>query len=740
MHSCSTLRTLTQLHAHLLVTGLHHEPQASTKLIELYAQKGSLKSAQNVLETYQNPDSFMWGVLIKCFVWNGFSKEGISLYYEMLQHKIKPNAFVFPSILRACSEYDDQGIGKIVHGTVIKSGFETDDVIQTALLSMYGELGFIDHARKVFDEMSVRDVVSWSSMILSYVHNRLAREGLEMFRDLVSEGLEADWVTMLSVAEACGELGFVKFTKSIHGYALRHEITSDEGALANFLIVTYSKCGDLCSAKQLFQNVTYRSVYTWTTMIASYNQTANCKEALEVFIKMQNSGTEPNSVTLASIVRSCASLGLINEAKSCYSYAIRKGIDRDHELLGPSLIYMYAEYGNPTDCKKIFDRVIRKSIIMWNMLISVHTQKGLVEDASLLFVQMHMQGFLPDSFSLSSVLSACGSIGFCLLGCQIHSHIVKTGHSDEFVHNSLIDMYSKCGFMDSAYLIFDQLQDKSVIAWNSLLCGLAQNGKYFEAIGLFDHMYSNQLEMNEVTFSSVIQACSNLGYLEKGKWIHHKLIINDTEKDMYIDTALTDMYAKCGEIKMAQRIFDSMNERSVVSWSAMIAGYGAHGDVKAAISMFTQMLESGIKPNEVSFLNILSACSHAGYVEEGKLYYNSMIRDHGIQPKLEHFVCMVDLLSRAGDLDEAYRIIKLMPFHADVSIWGSLLNGCRVHHRMDMIVRVREDLANIATTDTGYYTLLSNIYADGENWGEFGRVRSTMNREGLRKVPGLSVN
>ncbi|GAB2280226.1 hypothetical protein Dimus_014869 [Dionaea muscipula] len=743
MESCSSLRSLTQLHAHLLVTGLRHDRQASTKLIESYAEMGSLKSAANVFRTHHNPDPFMWCVLIKCFVWDGSDKEAISLYHRMLCLGIQFSAFVFPSILRSCARFGDLGIGQLVHGTVVKCGFEADDVVQTALLSMYGELSCPSHARKVFEEMPIRDVVSWSSMVSCLVKNGQLSEGLEVFREMVYKGtLEVDSVIMLSVAEACGELGFVDVARSIHGYTVRHELNNDDGhggLLDSSLIVMYGKCGDLFVAKKLFQNVANDGhVSSWTAMISCYNQDAQYREALLVFANMHKSKVEPNSMTLEGVIYTCARLGLEKEGKSCHSYAIRKGIDLEYDqLLGPTLIDLYAECGNPKACQRIFQRVREKDVIMWNMLISVHTRVGLLEDASLLFVQIYALGFLPDSFTISSVLSACGTIGFHQLGSQIHSYIVKTGYSDEFVMNSLIDMYSKTGFLDSARMAFIRFRGRrSVMTWNTMICGYSHNGEYKEAIGLFDLMYSSNHKMDEVTFSSIIQACSNSGCLEKGKWIHHKLIVHGVRNDIYISTALTDMYAKFGDIKTAKKIFNSMKEKSVVSWSAMIAGYGAHGDINAALSLFNEMTESGTKPNEITFLNVLSACSHAGYVEQGKMYYNSMIKDYAIEPRLEHIVCMVDLLSRAGDLEEAYRVIKST---SDASIWGSFLNGCRVHQRIDIIRMMEDDLANLSLPDnTGYYSLLSNIHAEMENWDEFAQIRSTMTSLGLKKVPGYS--
>ncbi|XVF43188.1 hypothetical protein PTKIN_Ptkin02bG0020400 [Pterospermum kingtungense] len=737
--SCTNLRSLAQLHAHLLVTGLHHDPLPSTKLIESYAQMGSFRSSKLVFRNFPNPDSFMWGVLIKCSVWNNFFQEAIFLYHTMINNNslVQISNFIFPSVLRACTGFGDLGIGGMVHGTIIKNGFDKDSVIQTSLHCMYGEMGSLIYAKKVFDEMPSRDLVSWSAIILSYVENEKASEGLEMFRLMVLEGIRPDSITMLSVAEACGELGLFKLARSVHGYIVRRKIESD-GSLANSLVAMYSKCGDLVSAERVFLNVKNRSTASWTAIISSYNRSDRFVDALNAFVDMLDSRMEPNSVTMMSILGSYAGLGWLREGKAVHCYIIRKAMDPDYDVLGPVSIELYLNCGKLNYCENILHIVGARNILPWNMLISVCVEKGLLKEALVHFVQMQIRGLMPDSFSLASSLSACADGGFLQFGNRIHCHILKRGLSDEFVQNSLIDMYSKCGLTELAHMIFDEMEEKSVVTWNSMICGFSQNGNSVEAISLFDRMYSNGLVMNDVTFLSVLQACSNLGYLEKGKWLHHKLLTYGVRTNLYIDTALTDMYAKCGDLLTAQRVFDTMSEKSVVSWSVMIAGYGAHGMVNAAISLFNQMVESGVRPNQVTFMNILSACSHAGSIEDGKHYFNSM-KDFGVEPNSEHYACMVDLLSRGGDLNEAYRIINSMPFPADASIWSALINGCRIHHRMDMIKTIEQEILDINTDDTGYYTLLSNIYAEEGNWKEFGKVRSLMKGIGLRKVPGYSL-
>ncbi|XP_071688531.1 putative pentatricopeptide repeat-containing protein At1g69350, mitochondrial [Rutidosis leptorrhynchoides] len=736
--SCSTIRTLTQLHAHLFITGQHTSQLASTKLIESYAQMNSLHSANLVFQSFHTPDSFMYGVLIKHYVWYGLYKQALTLYSNMLHKLTIVSSFIFPSVLRACSGFHDLGLGKNVHGRIIKHGFESDRVIRTSLLSMYGEVSDMVDARKVFDEMPERDVVSWSCVISMYVRNGKAGDGLKLFCEMMRDGYEPDYVTLLSVAEACGELGLRIQSKSIHGYIVTNDIESgDLSTLNNSLIAMYGKCGELYNAKRLFNRVSNHCTSSWTAMITCYNHNGYYLEALNRFNKMLESKTEPNEITMMVIICSCARLCFLREGKSIHGFVIRKNLDPDNDILGPTLIDLYANCGKLKTCHKIIDISVDEHVISWNMLISGYTREGNSEEALNLFKRMRIQRLSPDEFTITSVVSACGNTGFVNLGTQIHCYVIKAGALNEFVLNSLIDMYAKFGYVDLAYSIFDKQHHKSVVTWNSMMWGFCNNGESIEALNLFNEMYLDGVEMDDVSFLSAIRACSDLRDLVKGKWIHHKLITSNMMNDTYVLTALLDMYAKCGELQMARCVFEVMPYKSVVSWSAMIDAYGMHGLVDMAILVYDMMIESDTKPNEITFMNILSACSHAGYVEKGKYYFDSMKKDFGIEPKLEHFSCLIDLLSRAGHLDDAYSIANSIPFPPNSGIWGSLLSGCRIHRRLDMIELIQEKIEKI--NDTGYYTLLSNISAEEADWEQFQTVRSMMKANGLKKLQGSSM-
>ncbi|KAL4184427.1 hypothetical protein AMTRI_Chr10g225560 [Amborella trichopoda] len=635
--ACTSTRTLLQIHAQLLVTGLHKKAQIATKLVNVYSKFGDVEPATLVFRRVTDPDAFLYGVMMKSYVWNGFFEEPIMLYHDMLLLQLLPGNFTYPPVLRACSGLNHLIMGKKIHGIIIQNGFESDNIIQTSLVHMYTTCSCLDDARKVFDRILERDVVSWSSMVSGYAHNGRTIQAIETFSEMSLRGVEIDSVTLLGVTQAFSNVGSLKQGKLIHGYLLRRGISID-WSVENSLISLYINCGCLDSAH------------------------------------------------------------------------------------------------------KLFSVMPEKSVVLWNKMVTIYAQNGLYEEALRLFSQMMRQGFGPDSFTFAVSFSSCANLGNFVLGSQAYCVVIKTGfESNEFVHNSLIDMHCKCGFVCDAWKIFENIEDKGLVAWNSMICGYGQNGNSVEAITLFDRMLREYPEPNRVTFLSAIQACSHLGFLEKGRWIHQKSITHGFDNDSYVSTSLIDMYAKCGDIEMARKVFENMREKNVVSWSAMIAGYGMHGYLAKAISLFKKMEGSCVKPNTVTFVSMLSASSHSGSVETGWFYFVSMKRDYQIIPILEHYACMVDLLSRAGQLDDAYEFIASCPVKPNASMWGALLGGCKIYQRMDLIKDIQKHILELEPENDGYYVLLSNIYADSGRWEDFGRLRTMMKDMGIKKAPGYSL-
>uniref|UniRef100_UPI0040747504 Synthetic PPR-DYW protein n=1 Tax=synthetic construct TaxID=32630 RepID=UPI0040747504 len=480
------------------------------------------------------------------------------------------------------------------------------------------------------------------------------------------------------------------------------------------------------------------SVFSWNSKIRGYARNGQPEEALSLYSQMRRSGIKPDNYTFPFVLKACASLSSLKEGKQIHGHVIKSGFESD-VYVQSALIDMYAKCGELEDARKVFDEMPERNVVSWNAMISGYAQNGQSEEALELFREMQQEGIKPSEFTFCSVLSACASLGSLEMGKQIHGYVIKSGfESIVFVGNALIDMYAKCGSIEDARKVFDEMPERTVVSWTAMISGYAQNGQSEEALELFREMQREGVKPDEVTLPSVLSACANLGALEQGKQIHAYVIKSGFESDVFVGSALIDMYAKCGSIEDARKVFDKMPERDVVSWNAMIAAYAQHGHGKEALQLFQQMQQEGVKPSEVTFTSILSACSHAGLVDEGHHYFESMSPDYGITPRVEHYGCMVDLLGRAGRLDEAEDLIKSMPFQPNVVVWGTLLGACRVHGDVERGERAAERILELDPESAAPYVLLSNIYAAAGRWDEAAKVRKLMKERGVKKEPGCS--
>ncbi|KAG9441964.1 hypothetical protein H6P81_017818 [Aristolochia fimbriata] len=353
---------------------------------------------------------------------------------------------------------------------------------------------------------------------------------------------------------------------------------------------------------------------------------------------------------------------------------------------------------------------------------------------------MMSSGLRPDKFAFPFALKSCAGLADVQTGKQIHLHVVCCGcGGDLHVNAALVDMYAKCGLVDAARLVFDAMPDRDLVSWTAMISGYAHNGSNTETLEFFNVMRSSGLKPSRVGLLSALLACGRLGALRKGEWLHGYVIQTGFETDILVVTAVIDMYAKCGNLDLAKCLFDQTTGKDVVCWSAMVAHYGIHGLASQAIGVFTEMVNAGVKPNQVTFTSLLSACSHSGLLEEGQRYFDSMNKEYGVTPQLNHHACMVDLLGRAGKLLEAEQLIQTMPVQPDSSIWGSLLGASRIYGKIDLAERVADRIFELNPTQSGYYVLLSNIYATKSRWKDVERVRQLMVGRGVNKVQGFSL-
>lgn len=403
-------------------------------------------------------------------------------------------------------------------------------------------------------------------------------------------------------------------------------------------------------------------------------------------------------------------------------------------------------------------------------MISAFAQAGLCDEALQLFQEMVGETVSPNDVTVVSVLSACGKKGDLEFGKWIHSYIKRYAIEETLtLSNAMLDMYIKCGSLEDAKLLFDQMSARDSISWTTMLVGCARSGEFDAAQHIFDVMPSHDIaswnalisgyeqscqpkkalalfhellqtdaKPDEVTLVAALSACSQLGALELGCWIHAHIKKNNFNLNSHLMTSLIDMYSKCGDLDKALEVFRSTEQRDVFVWSAMIAGLAMHGKGKASLDLFMQMQETKVKPNKVTFTNIFCACSHSGLVNEGRLYFSQMLPVYGIAPNVEHYGCMIDILGRAGLLDEAKELIEGMPMPPCASVWGALLGACAIHKNIELGEYAFRHLIELEPRNHGAYILLSNICAKSRNWVGVARLRKLMKDTRLKKEPGYS--
>eukprot|EP01018_Ginkgo_biloba_P037564 Gb_08772 [translate_table: standard] len=647
------------------------------------------------------------------------------------------NSDTYASLLQVYAEIEDLVEGKKVHARIVRTAIKQNVYLGNKLISMYANCGRLADARHVFDKMTKRNVISWNGMIGGYVKHDLWDEALALYYEMPGAGMNPDNFTFSYTLKACAGLAALQQGKEIHCLIIRTGVDSHV-IVGTALLAMYARCGSTENASHVFDKICERDVISWTAMITCHIQNGHFDEALKLLREMQLEGMKPNSATIVNILSACAGFDSLKHGKEIYAYVIRLGYESD-VVVGSALVNMFSKCSGIDYARRHFDKMTQRNVISWNAMIAGYSQSGHCNEALKLFYKMELAGLKPDSHTIASALLACGNLAALHQGKQIHDYVIKSElESVVFVVNALVSMYSKCNCVEDACRMFDKISQRDVISWNAMIAGYAQNGHCDEALKLFRQMVLAGVKPDLVTITSVLPACARLAALRKGKEIHVYIIRSESELNVFVSNALIDMYAKCGSIDNAHRVFDQMFERDVISWNAMIAGYGMHGYGEDALALFCQMQEEGIKPSDVTFTALLSACSHSGLVDEGWQHFDRMVEDYGIIPSAEHYVCMVDLLGRAGYLDEAYNFIQKMPIEPSATVWRALLGACRSHYNMELGECVAEQLIGLESERPGNYVLLSNIYAAAGRWDDVVNVRTLMKVKGAKKTPGCS--
>ncbi|KAL2926068.1 Pentatricopeptide repeat-containing protein DOT4 chloroplastic [Bienertia sinuspersici] len=641
---------------------------------------------------------------IRQFCEDGKLKEAVDFLCRSLSSNLELGTYCL--VLQCCAEHKSLREGRRVHSAISSNILRVDSVLGAKLVFMYVICGDLVEGRKIFDKIANEKVFLWNLLIKEYSKVGDFKEGVYLYNKMKEFGVEPDSYTFTSVLKCFSGLGLLEEGEKAHGCLLKLKFGADN-VVVNSLISFYFKFEMLESAQKLFDELLDRDVVTWNSMISGYASNGCSRKAIEVFKQMTCADVLPNLTTMICVLAACADISALELGKMLHGYATKIGCDHDLTC-NNTLLDMYSKCGDLDSTVQVFENMGDRNIVSWTSMIGKYAREGLYDAAVKLFHEMKNKGIVPDAFAVTTVLNACASSGLLDDGKEVHDYVRKHNMlSDTSICNALMDMYIKCGSMEDAELVFSQLSKVDTISWNTMIGGYSKNGLPSEGLTLFQEM-QRDLKPDGVTMSSILPACASLAELE--------------------------MWA----INSARLAFDMISKKDLISWTIMIAGYCIHGLGNEAITTFNGMRTEGIEPDENSFTSILYGCVHSGLLNEGRRFYYIMEKECNIELKLDHNICMVNLLANAGRLTEAYKFIQSMPLKPDAAVWGSLLQGCRTHHDVKLAEKVAEHVFELEPDNTLYYMLLGIIYEEAKTWEKVNWLKKRISHLGPKKNPVCS--
>ncbi|KAG7540870.1 Pentatricopeptide repeat [Arabidopsis thaliana x Arabidopsis arenosa] len=601
------------------------------------------------------------------------------------------------------------------HAQIILHGFRNDISLLTKLTQRLSDLGAIYYARDIFLSVQRPDVFLFNVLMRGFSVNESPHSSLSVFAYLrKSTDLKPNSSTYAFAISAASGFRDDRAGCVIHGQAIVYGCDS-ELLLGSNIVKMYFKFWRVEDARKVFDRMPEKDTILWNTMISGYRKNEMYVESIQVFRDLINeSCTRLDTTTLLDILPAVAELQELRLGMQIHSLATKTGC-YSHDYVLTGFISLYSKCGKIKMASTLFSEFRRPDIVAYNAMIHGYTSNGETELSLSLFKELMLSGARLKSSTLVSLVPVSGHL---MLIYAIHGYSLKSNFlSHTSVSTALTTVYSKLNEIESARKLFDESPEKSLPSWNAMISGYTQNGLTEDAISLFREMQNSEFSPNPVTITCILSACAQLGALSLGKWVH-------------------DL---CGSIAEARRLFDLMPKKNEVTWNTMISGYGLHGHGQEALTIFSEMLNSGIAPTPVTFLCVLYACSHAGLVKEGDEIFNSMIHRYGFEPSVKHYACVVDILGRAGHLQRALQFIEAMPIQPGPSVWETLLGACRIHKDTNLARTVSEKLFELDPDNVGYHVLLSNIHSADRNYPQAATVRQTAKKRKLAKAPGYTL-
>ncbi|KAD6453273.1 hypothetical protein E3N88_07978 [Mikania micrantha] len=595
------------------------------------------------------------------------------------------------TLLKIPSQIKSISQAKQIHAQIAKSF----PIFTSDLLSIYTKFNLLPESITLFNTLPSPSIHAWKSVIKCYSSNAYFFESLKCFVKMRGIGIHPDHNVFPSVLKACTHLMYFKFGESVHASVIRFGLEFDIFT-GNALLSMYSSLQRF-SALQVFDESHERMTANQSDSLLHHHNINNYKLWPEVGQNCQN----------PSFLNQSSNRGLGNLRMQ--------------------------------SVRKVFEKMPEQDVVSYNTLIMGYAQNAMSNEAMMMIREMGDAKLKPDAYTLSSVLPIVAKYMDAWKGKEIHGYGIRHGFErNRFITSGLTDMYANCKMLEDSFQLFCSLPDKDCVSWCSMIAACVQNGLFDEGLILFRQMLSANIKPTPVSCSSIIPACAHLTTLPLGQQLHGYIIRHHFDDNLFISSSLVSMYAKCGNIKLAKCVFDGMKQHDLVSWTAMIMGCASHGYAHDAIFLFKEMEMEGFIPNSVAFVAVLTACSHAGLVNEGLTFFNRMVRHYDITPDFEHYACVADLLGRDGKLEDAFGLICSMPENKTAGVWLPLLAACRVHKNVELAEKVVLQMSKFDGDNVGAYVLLSNTYSSVGKYKDAANVRQMLSKKMNKKEPACS--
>nr|DAD40552.1 TPA_asm: hypothetical protein HUJ06_014875 [Nelumbo nucifera] len=630
-----------------------------------------------------------------------------------MSHPLMPS-YELAELIERCTSTTSLRKARQLHGLILTSVSLLTcppPFLYNNILSMYARCCSLEDSQRVFDKMPHRNIVSFNALISAY--SRIPSHATSAFRLLKvmqTEGLRPNGSTFSSLLQASSSLQDLLFGTSLHTQVMKSGFFNDL-CVQTSLLGMYSNCGVLDFANRVFRHLINKDAIAWNSIIFGNMQNNQIRQGLQLFCRMRRSGSTPTHFTYSMVLNACSRLRDHISGKLIHAQVIKSDLPADVPLQN-ALLDMYST------CADIYSALC----------------------AVDLFIQLQqMSHEKPDEYTYAAIISATGALPASDYGKPLHGLVTKVGYEISiFVGSTLVSMYLGNGETDSAQKLFYSIPDKDIILWTEMIIGHSRVGEGESALWYFHKMREEGYEVDSFALSSALSSCADLATLHQGEIIHSLAIKTGYESDTFVCGSLVDMYAKNGNLQAAQLIFSSISDPDLKCWNSMLGGLCYHGKAEEAFKLYDEILKQGLRPDQITFVSLLSGCNHRGLVKMGWFFWNSM-KENNMVPELKHYSCMVSLLGRAGLLQEAKDLISESPFAYDYpELWRILLSSCILYRNLELGIHAAEQILRLGTEDGTTHILLSNLYAAAGRWDAVAEIRKNIRFLMLEKEPGLS--